>query len=300
MNELDKAQSNAESVSTATPVEEKETEEKATRERVVESVYMEREKDVNETGEGQETRRALSPAQISMIAIGGSIGTGLIIGSGSALAQGGPASLLIGYLAMGFCCWVTMTALGEMSAYIPSKNGFAGHASRFVDPAYGFTTGWTYLFKYLITTPNQINASALLISYWRNDLSPAIFVSIFIVFIVLSNFCGVRFFGIFEYGLSFSKIVVLTAILLGGFIVSLGGNPDNDRIGFRYWKNGGAFKEYKEEGALGRFLGFWSVLTLALFAYLGSELVGVCVGEFQKYEEYFEKATIYLQNFDEK
>lgn len=156
----------------------------------------------------------------------------MIIGSGSALAQGGPASLLIGYLAMGACCWVTLTALGEMSAFIPSKNGFAGHASRFVDPAYGFTTGWTYLFKYLVTTPNQINASVLLISYWRTDLSPAIFVTIFIVFIVLSNFCGIRFFGVFEYGLSFSKILILTAIIIAGFTISLGANPANDRIGF--------------------------------------------------------------------
>lgn len=236
-------------------------------------------KDVNETGEAQELHRALTPAQVSMIAIGGSIGTGLIIGSGTALGQGGPASLLIGYIVMGWCCWVVLTALGEMSAFMPSKNGFAGHATRFVDPAFGFCTGWTYLFKYLIITPNQLNASALLIQYWRADLSPAIFVTIFFIFILLSNLCGVRFFGQFEYGLSAAKIVILSAIILGGFIISLGANPRHDRIGFRYWKNGGAFKEYKEDGALGRFLGSWSVMTLALFAYLGSELVGVCVGE---------------------
>lgn len=73
--------------------------------------------------------------------------------------------------------------------------------------------------------------------------------------------------------------MILTAIILGGFIISLGGNPQHDRIGFRYWTNGRAFVEYKEEGSLGRFLGVWSTLTTALFAYLGSELVGVCAGE---------------------
>lgn len=116
----------------------------------------------------------------------GSIGTGLIIGSGAALSQGGPGGLLIGYIIMGWVCWVVLTALGEMSAYIPSKNGFAGHATRFIDPAAGVATGYAYLFKYYIVTPNQLNASALLISYWRPDLSGGIFVSVFFVFILLS------------------------------------------------------------------------------------------------------------------
>ncbi|UZJ57615.1 hypothetical protein CBS101457_006935 [Exobasidium rhododendri] len=244
-----------------------------------EGEYVRSEVDVAETGEKQELRRALTPAQISMIAIGGSIGTGLILGTGTALFQGGPAGLLIGYIVMGWVCFQVLSGMGEMSSYIPSKEGFAGYATRFVDPAAGMATGYTYLFKYLIVTPNQLNASALLISYWRPDLSGAIFVSVFFVFILLSNLCGVRWFGLFEYGMSAAKILILTAIILGGFIISMGGSPSGDRIGFRYWKDGHAFKEYKEGGALGRFLGTWSVLTLALFAYMGSELVGVCAGE---------------------
>lgn len=233
---------------------------------------------VDDSGREENLHRSLTSSQIGMIAIGGSIGTGLIISSGTALAQGGPGGLLIGYAIMGAVCWIVLTALGEISSFMPLA-GFTGLAGRFVDPAAGVALGWAYLFKYLVITPNQINACALLISFWRPDLPGSIFISVFIVVIVASNFCGVKFFGIVEYWLSFSKIVVLTAIILGGFIISLGGNPQNDRIGFRYWRDDGAFKEYKEDGALGRFLGTWSTLTAALFAYLGSELVGVCAGE---------------------
>lgn len=233
---------------------------------------------IDDTGKQENLHRALTDKQISMIAIGGSIGTGLIIASGTALAQGGPAGLLIGYLAMGAVCWIVITALGEVISFLPLA-GFTGTSGRYVDPAAAVALGWAYLFKYLCITPNQINASALLISYWRPDLPGSIFIAVFTVFIVVSNFCGVRFFGHFEYWMSFAKIVILTAIILGGFIISLGANPANDRIGFRYWTGGRAFVEYKEQGALGRFLGVWSTLTSAMFAYLGSELVGVTAGE---------------------
>jgi amino acid transporter len=86
--------------------------------------------------------------------------------------------------------------------------------------------------------------------------------------------------GEIEFWLSFSKIIVLTGLIILGIILDLGGGPTGDRIGFRYW-NGldRAFNQYKVPGALGRFLGVWSVMTLSLFAYMGSELVGVCVGE---------------------
>lgn len=72
------------------------------------------------------------------MAIAGAIGTGLIIGTGSALANGGPGSLLIAYLIMGFVVYTVMVALGEMGAWLPHKKSFSGYATRFVDPAMGY------------------------------------------------------------------------------------------------------------------------------------------------------------------
>ncbi|KAL0946953.1 hypothetical protein HGRIS_013110 [Hohenbuehelia grisea] len=228
--------------------------------------------------------RGLKARQISMIALGGAVGTGLIIGSGTALQRGGPLGILLGYSFVGFVCYLVMVALGEMAAFLPHKKGFAGYATRFVDPALGFALGWNYLMKYLIVTPNNINAAGVVIQYWTRHVHIAIWMSIFIAFIFVVNLLGVRVFGELEFWFSSIKVVALIGLLLMGIIIDLGGNPQHDRIGFRYWKapDGpmGHFLQNKVNNeSLSIFLGFWSTLTNALFAFIGTELIGVTVGE---------------------
>ena len=176
-----------------------------------------------------------------------------------------------------------MTALGEMAAWLPLSSGFTGYATRFCDPALGFALGWTYFFKYIIITPNQLTAAALVIQYWkpRDEVNPGVFITVFLIAIVAINWLGIRFFGELEFWLSSIKVVVIIGIILLSLILALGGGPDHDRKGFRYWKNPGAFAEYIDTGATGRFLAFWSTMVTATFAYLGTELVGVTVGEAQ-------------------
>jgi amino acid transporter len=100
--------------------------------------------------------------------------------------------LLLGYAFVGFVCYLVMVALGEMAAYIPHKRGFAGYATRFVDPALGFAVGWNYLAKYvshlqcwssspiliilpqLIVTPNNINAAGIVVEYWTHKVHRAV------------------------------------------------------------------------------------------------------------------------------
>lgn len=77
-----------------------------------------------------------------MIAIGGAIGTGLLIGTGQALAQTGPGSVFISYTIVGFIVYLVMATLGEMAAWLPMSAGFTGYASRFCDPSLGFALGW--------------------------------------------------------------------------------------------------------------------------------------------------------------
>ena len=74
--------------------------------------------------------RSLSARQVTMIAIGGAIGTGLIIGTGQALANAGPASILISYSVVGLLCYTVMCALGEMATWLPAAGGFAAYATR--------------------------------------------------------------------------------------------------------------------------------------------------------------------------
>ncbi|KAM0548110.1 hypothetical protein ACHAPJ_010030 [Fusarium lateritium] len=236
-----------------------------------------------ETSAETQLHRGLKARHITMIAIGGAIGTGLIIGTGKALAQAGPGSVFICYTLVGFVVFLVMAALGEMAAWLPMSAGFTGYASRFCDPSLGFALGWTYWFKYIIVTPNQLTAAALVIQYWvdRDTVNPGVFIAIFLVVICVINYFGIRFFGELEFWLSSFKVITIIGIILFSLVLALGGGPDHDRKGFRYWSNPGAFKPYIKEGDAGKFLGFWSCMVNATFAYLGTELVGVTVAEAQ-------------------
>lgn len=199
---------------------------------------------------------------------------------GSALVKAGPAGILIDYSIVGYLVFLIMAALGEMISYMPLSKGFGGHATRLVDPALGFATGYCYFFKYLLATPNQLSALALIIKYWVGDrLSPAVFITIALVLVLLINSISVKTFGEFEFWLSSLKVVIILGIMLILLILAAGGGPTRDPLGFRYWNDPGAFAEYKIQGPMGRLLGLWSALTTAVYAFSGTELVGVTVGE---------------------
>lgn len=232
----------------------------------------------------QHLHRGLKSRHITMIAIGGAIGTGLIIGTGKALSRSGPASILISYTLVGLLVYVVMCGLGEMAAWLPHASGFSGYATRFCDPALGFALGWTYWCKYIITTPNQLTASALILQYWvdKKTVNPGVWIAIFLVVIICVNYFGIRFFGELEFWLSSVKVVVIVGVILLSFLLAVGAGPGG-ATGFRYWRNPGAFAPYPNVKGhdLSRFAGFWSSFVNAVFAYLGTELIGVTVGEAQ-------------------
>ncbi|KAF8452725.1 dicarboxylic amino acid permease [Boletus edulis BED1] len=230
--------------------------------------------------------RGLKARQVSMITLGGSLGTGLIIGSGTALVRGGPLGLWFGYSFMGFICYLVMISLGEMGAYLPHKKGFAGYATRYVDPAFGFALGYNYLFKYFVQTTNNVNAAGAVVQYWTLSVPIEVWMVVYITLIFSINMMGIRVFGEFEFWFSSIKVIALVGLIVMGLIIDLGGNPQHDRIGFRYWNPpNGPLGYYLisqvHNKQLSQFLGFWSTLTTALFSYIGTELIGVTVGETQ-------------------
>ncbi|EHY59461.1 amino acid transporter [Exophiala dermatitidis] len=236
-----------------------------------------------ETPPRKQLRRGLKPRHLSMIALGGAIGSGLIIGSGQGLANYGPGSLLIGYAATGLLCFVVITALGEMATWLPLGTSFPGYASRFVDPALGFALGWSYAFKYFFAAANQLTSLALVIQFWvpRDHVNPGVFIAIFWLFVVIVNYLGVRVLGEVEFWLCTIKLLVLVGFIILGIVLAAGGGPNRHATGFEYWSNPGAFKPYIAEGATGKFLSVWAALNSGVFAYLGTEMVGVTVGEAQ-------------------
>lgn len=113
-------------------------------------------------------------------------GAGLVIGTGTSLKLG-PGALLIGYAFIGWVVYVVMVALGEMGAWLPMKKSFSGYATRFVDPAMGFATGWNYFFKYVIVLPNNLTATGILLQKWRPDINVSVWIVVFGVSIIALN-----------------------------------------------------------------------------------------------------------------
>ncbi|CAF1636104.1 unnamed protein product, partial [Didymodactylos carnosus] len=115
-------------------------------------------------------KRTLTGRHLQMIAIGGSIGTGLFVGSGSSLTTGGPASVLIGFLIIGVMLYTVVNALGELAVMYPVQGSFNIYSTRFLDPAWGFAMGWNYAMGWLIVLPLELSAAALVVEYWTNSV----------------------------------------------------------------------------------------------------------------------------------
>jgi amino acid transporter len=218
--------------------------------------------------------------RIALIYKGGTIGTGLFIGSGGAIARAGPAGALIAYLFIGSLVFSVMMSLGEMATYIPISGAFTAYATRFVDPSLGFSMGWIYWFSWAMTYSLELTATGLIIQYWNSTLSIGIFIAIFWVLITAINFLPVSFYGEFEFWLSSIKVLTVMGFLIFAICIDAGAGQ-NGYLGFSTWKNPGAFATYlvTSNPALGKFIGFWATLIQAGFSYQGTELVGIAAGE---------------------
>lgn len=119
-----------------------------------------------------------------------------------------------------------------------------------------------------------------MITYWpktsAENVSPGVWIAIFMVTIIVINYFGVKFFGELEFWLSSFKVIIILGIILCTFIFAMGGGPDHDRRGFRYWQEPGAFATKYTDGNLGKFLAFWSTMVQATFAFLGKNIPETC------------------------
>ncbi|KAI5864998.1 amino acid permease [Durotheca rogersii] len=215
--------------------------------------------------------RKLKGRHLQMIAMGGSIGTGLFVASGRALQVGGPASLLLAYLFIGCMLYCTVQALGELAVCFPVAGSFSAYSTRFIDPSWGFAMGWNYALQWLVALPLEIIAASITISYWNPDLNKAIFVTIFLSAVVAINLFGVKGYGEAEFVFAIIKIIAVIGFILLGIVLNIGGVPGGGYIGGLYWRDPGAFHN--------GFKGLCSVFVTAAFAFAGTELVGLAAAE---------------------
>ncbi|KAL2865974.1 amino acid permease [Aspergillus lucknowensis] len=229
---------------------------------------------VVEPGRVQHDRlnRGLSARQVQMIAIGGTIGTGLFLGTGNALATGGPASMLIAYAISGGIVFVTMLSLGEMAAFIPVAGSFCTFAGRFVDDAFGFALTWNYWFNDAVSTAADLVALQLVLQYWSDNFPGWAFSLIFWAVLIGLNLFAVHVYGEVEYWMSVLKVITIIVFIILGIVVNCGGNESGHYIGGENWHLPGA----PFVGGAG---GFASVFVTAAFAYGGTESIAITAGE---------------------
>ncbi|PNH38255.1 hypothetical protein VD0004_g8557 [Verticillium dahliae] len=222
-----------------------------------------------------ELDRAMKSRHLHMIAIGGSIGAGFFVGSGGALASGGPASVLLGFMIVGVMIFNVVFALGELAVMYPVSGGFYTYSTRFIDPSWGFAMGWNYVFQWAIVLPLELTVCGLVVAYWNDSISVAVWITVFLVAIIIVNIFGSIGYAEEEFWSSLLKLAAIVIFMIIALVLVLGGGPSSGRYdeyyGARLWYDPGAFRN--------GFKGFCSVFVTAAFSFSGTELVGLAAAE---------------------
>lgn len=238
-----------------------------------------------ESTQGQQEghiKRTLETRHLTMIALGGTIGTGLFITSGSAISTAGPGGALTAYVIMGIMVFFLMTSLGEMATYMPLTGSFSAYSTKFVDPALGFAMGWNYWFNWAITIPVDVTSAGIVMNFWLPHVPSWVFSTVVLVLIFLINYLSVRSYGETEYWLALVKVVTVIVFLVVGVAIILGimgGKP----VGFSNF-------HYKQAPFVGGAPAVISVFLVAGFSFQGTELVGITAGEAATPEKSISKA----------
>uniref|UniRef100_A0A0W0FBA3 Putative amino-acid permease inda1 n=1 Tax=Moniliophthora roreri TaxID=221103 RepID=A0A0W0FBA3_MONRR len=220
-------------------------------------------------------QQKMKPRHLAMIAVGGSIGTGLFVGSGGALNKGGPAGVLIAWSLIGFMLINVTQALGEMAIVFPVSGGFYTLAHRFLDPGFAFAMGWNYVLQWLVTVPLEITVAAKTVRYWTDAVPIAAWITIFWFALMVICLFGTLGFAEEEFWSSCLKLLVVVMFIFIGIICVCGGGPSSGEyshyIGGLHWQDPGAFAN--------GFKGVCAVFVTAAFSFSGTEIIGLAASE---------------------
>lgn len=217
-------------------------------------------------------KRGLKDRHISLIALAGIIGPGILIGAGGALRNGGPALLIIGFGVIGLLAFLVMQSLGELTTLYPSGGAFSTLGNKFVDPAFGAAVGWNYVIIWIAVLANEYNAVLSILQFWGPQVPLYGYILIFwFAFTVFLLVVPVEGFGEVEYWLALMKLLGLVAFYIFSIVYVSGGINGKDAFGFHYWNDPGAFSH-----------GFKGVATVFVFCstfYSGTESVAITAAE---------------------
>jgi len=220
--------------------------------------------------------KTMKARHLNMIAIGGSIGAGLFVGSGGALSNGGPGALLVCFSIIGIMMFNVVHALGELAIMYPISGGFYTYSVRFIDPSWGFAMGWNYVFQWAVVLPLELVVAGLTVQWWdgASSIHLAVWITIFAAVIIFISIFGVLGYAEEEFWVSLLKLTTIIVFLFMGVVFVCGGGP-----------SGGAYdtyqggKTWQSPGAFTTFPGFCGVFVTAAFSFSGTELVGLAAAE---------------------
>jgi len=220
----------------------------------------------------QHLQRRLTPRHITFMALGMAIGTGLFLGSASAINMAGP-SVLFAYMFGGLMIFIIMRALGEMAVHDPVAGSFSSYAHRYLGPFAGYVTGWNYWLLMVGVGMAESTGVGIYMKQWFPDLPQWIWVFGSVVMIGTLNLMAVKVYGEMEFWFTMIKVVTVVLMILGGAgMIWLGWGNGGRPVGLaNLWSHGGWFPK----GVIGMVLS----LPVVVFAFGGIETVGMAAGE---------------------
>ncbi|WP_026677961.1 amino acid permease [Fictibacillus gelatini] len=228
---------------------------------------MEREKGLN---------RGLTTRQLSMIAIGGAIGTGLFLGSGLAIRTAGPSGI-VSYAIGAVIALLLMGCLAEMTVAYPTSGSFGAYAERYISPWAGFAVRYSYWFCLVCAVGTEVTAISIYMKYWFPSFPGWIWVLLFSAVLLYVNATSVNLFGSVEYWFSMIKVIAIIGFIVLACIVLFGSGRHPEMGPQNYTKAGGFFPN--------GFWGMWIAIFLSLFSYLSIEMIAVSAGEAKEPEK---------------
>lgn len=238
---------------------------------------------VTKKGEVTKLKRKLKSRHLTMISLGGSIGTGLFLASGGAIHSAGPGGALLAYALIGVMVYFLMTSLAEMAAYMPVAGTFSTYATKFVDPALGFALGWNYWYNWAITIAAELSAATIIMKFWFPHMPSIVWSAACLLIMFLLNYLSVKGFGEAEYWFAIIKVVTVIAFIIVGALMIFG-IMGGKTIGFSNFT-------ISDGPVHGGFLAVLGVFMAAGFSFQGTELLGVAAGESEDPEKTIPRAV---------
>ena len=227
---------------------------------------------MSENVQTQQLKRKLGARHLNMIAIGGSIGTGLFLASGATIANAGPGGALLAYALIGVMIYFLMTSLGELATHNPTSGAFFTYGTKYVSNGFGFALCWNYWYNWAITVAFELVAVQFIMKFWFPDIPGFYWSALFLAVVFGINALTVKGFGESEFFFSLIKVLAIIIFIIIGIVMITKIMLTPEAATFSNWTKG-------EAPFVGGFSALIGVAMIAGFSFQGTEMVGVAAGE---------------------